>query len=317
MEIVFQRPWALLFALIIPLLIVLHYYFFEHARRRAIKFANFSAMKRVTGTHLLTKNTGQLILRMIIFISLILALAHPILWYEGNASIKDYVIAIDTSSSMLADDVKPDRLSVAKQAASAFLDKVEAYTEIGLVSFAGVSFIKSPLTTEKITLKNKVENIEIQLGGGTDIGGALVASTNMFKEDNKIKTIILITDGSDTAGSFIDESITNALDYVKEKNIIVHTIGIGTGGGKSGYINSTLLTAVYDIETLKRIAELTGGNFYEAKNSQDMTLAFQKILSETVKSKLAYDTSLVLLLNALVLLFLEWTLLNTRFRALP
>jgi Ca-activated chloride channel family protein len=155
------------------------------------------------------------------------------------------------------------------------------------------------------------------LGGGTDIGGALVASANLFKEDNKIKTIILITDGSDTAGSFVDESITNALDYVEEKNIIVHTIGIGTGGGRAGYINSTLLTAVYDIENLKKIAELTGGNFYEAKNSQEMNLAFQKILSEVAKGRLSYDMSLVLLVNAFVLLFLEWTLLNTRFRALP
>ena len=143
MEIVFQKPWVLLLGLIIPLLVVLHNYFYEQARRRAIKFANFSAMKRVTGSKFLLRNTSQLVMRLIVISSFILGLAHPVIWYEGKANIKEYVIAIDTSSSMLANDVSPDRLTVAKQAASAFLDKVNSYTEIGLVSFSGVSFIRS------------------------------------------------------------------------------------------------------------------------------------------------------------------------------
>ncbi len=317
MEIIFEKPWVLLLALLIPLLVVLHYYFFENAKRRAMKFANFTAMKRVTGSHFLTKNTIQLVFRIIIFTFFILGLAHPVLWYEGKSNIEDYVITIDSSSSMLADDVMPDRFTVAKQAASAFLDKVNSYTEIGLVSFAGVSFIKSSMTTDVSTLKYKIENIEIILGGGTDIGGALVASANIFREEGKSKAIILITDGSDTAGSFIVESVDNALDYIKEKHIIVHAIGIGTGSGNAGYINSSVLIPIYDASTLRKIAGDTGGNFHEAKSPEDMTAAFEKILSESTETLLSFDVSFILLLNAFVMLFIEWGLLNTRFRALP
>jgi Ca-activated chloride channel family protein len=317
MEIVFEKPWVLLLGLVIPLLVVLHFFFFEKAKKRAIRFANFSAMKRVTGSKFIAKNTSQLIFRLIILVSFILGLAHPIIWYEGKASINDYVLVIDSSSSMLADDLKPDRLTVAKQAASVFLDNVHSYAEIGVVSFAGVSFIKSPLSPDTTTLKRKIEEIDIQLGGGTDIGGALVTSANLFKEDKKVKAIILLTDGSDTAGSFVDESVDNALDYMADRHVIVNTIGIGGGEGSAGYFNSSVLLPVYNTETLKKIADRSGGKFYEAKSPQEISSAFKDILEDTTDKKISYDASFVLLFNAFLLLFIEWGLLNTKFRALP
>jgi len=317
MEIMLKNPVMLVLFLLVPLLIVLHYYFFEHNKKKAMKFANFSAMKRVTGTHLITKNTNQLILRIVIFSILILSAAHPVIWYEGKSSMSDYVIAIDSSASMVAEDVLPDRLTVAKQAASSFIDSLDSHTQIGLISFSGVSLIKSPMTADTIGLKQEISNINIELSGGTDIGGALITATNLLITSEKSKAIILITDGSDTSGVFIDESVDTSLDYITKNHVIVHTIGIGTGLAKAGYLEGSDLRAVYDKDTLRKIAEITGGKSYEVKSTAEIAAAFKDIKSNTEETKISYDASGILMAFTLILLFFEWALLNTKFRALP
>ncbi|MEM2131502.1 MAG: VWA domain-containing protein [Candidatus Woesearchaeota archaeon] len=318
MEIIIKEPLYLLFLLFIPIMVFLHYYFFEHIKQKAMKFSNFSAMKRVTGTKLITKNNLQLILRILIFIIFILSLSQPFLFIEKEVSEADFVIAIDISASMLSDDVKPDRLTVAKESASIFIDSVDE-ANFGLVAFSGVSFIKAKLTNDKIKLKQLLQDLNVELSGGTDIGSALINSINILEnnlENNnqeRGKVIILITDGSDTSGSFIEESIDSALDYVKKSKVIVHTIGIGTGLGKS-YVD---LNPIYDKSTLEKIAESTGGTFYEVKSTSEITSAFKEIKINKIKANVPYELKNNLFILGLILLFFEWFLLNTRFRALP
>lgn len=282
-----------------------------------MKFANFTALKRVTGTNLITKNTAQLILRVIIVTIIILSSAQPVIWYKGKESITDYVIAIDASASMVSEDVLPDRLTVAKQAASSFLDNLDAETQVGLISFAGVSFVKAPLSKNLRPVKEAINQIEIELAGGTDIGSALVTATNLLNPGDKSKAIILITDGSDTAGTFVEESLDTALEYVANNQIIVYTIGVGTGSAKAGYLGETNLRAVIDKETFERISARTGGQYYEIKNTAEIAAAFQNIENLSEEARVSFDSSFILLAIAFVLLFVEWGLLNTRFRALP
>ncbi len=317
MEIIIKNPLMLLLFLIVPILIALHYYFFEHTKKRAMKFANFSAMKRVTGTHLITKNTSQLILRIIIISILILSASQPVIWHEKDTSINDYVIAIDSSASMVSEDVLPDRITVAKQAASSFVDSLDSQTKIGIISFSGISFIKVPITYDKFKLKEGIEKIRIELAGGTDIGGALITSVNLLNPSEKSKAVILITDGSDTAGSFIDESVETAIQYVTESHVVVHTIGIGTGLGKVGYVDDPALNAIYDKNTLIKISEITGGRFYEVKSTAEIALAFKDIELNKEKAKVSFEASGMFLAIAIILLIVEWVLLNTKFRAIP
>jgi len=317
MEIVFKYPAMFFFVLIIPIIIALHYYFFEHNKKRAMKFSNFAAMKRVTGTTLITKNTSQLILRIIVISLLILSSTQPVLWHEGNTNILDYVIAIDTSSSMVSEDVYPSRFDLAKETASAFLKFLDTKTNIGLISFAGVSFIEVPLTTKVRDIKEALDNIEIQLSGGTDIGAALVTSVNMLNPGDKSKAIILITDGSDTAGGFIESSLDIGINYAKNNHIIVHTLGIGTGVSQAGYIGQTKLRAVYNKEVLKQISEKTNGRYFDIKNIAEAQAAFKIIGSESEKAKVPFELSPLVLALGFILLLVEWGLLNTRFRALP
>ncbi|MEM3373957.1 MAG: VWA domain-containing protein [Candidatus Woesearchaeota archaeon] len=316
MEINIKEPLYLVFLLIIPLMIVLHYYFFEHIKRKAMKFSNFSAMKRVTGTTLITKNNEQLILRISIVIIFIFSLSQPVIFIEKETEKADYVVAIDSSASMLSDDVLPDRLSVAKQAALHFVDSLNE-AKVGVISFSGVSFIKQTLTNDKMKIKDAIQNIKVELSGGTDIGSALINGINLLSTNNekndKAKVIILITDGSDTAGAFIEESIDNSLEYLKKSNVIVHTIGIGTGLGK-GYID---LPPVYDKDTLKKIAETTNGKFFEVKSTSEITNAFKEIEISKEKAKVEKELRNILFFIGFLLLFFEWFLLNTKFRALP
>ncbi len=317
MEIVFNNPIMLLLLLLIPIMIVLHYYFFEHTKKKAMKFANFSAMKRVTGTHLITRNTLQLILRVVTLVAIVISVAQPVIWYNGDISVNDYVIAIDASASMVSEDVLPDRLTVAKRAATAFIDEMDAETRVGLISFSGVSFIKKPLTEDLRSVKEAISLIEVELSGGTDIGGALVTATNLLAPVEKSKSIILITDGSDTSGSFVDESIQTGLEYVTKNHILVHTIGVGSGLTKAGYLEGTDLRAEYKKNTLEDIAKNTGGKFFEVGSSAEMAAAFQEINAETEKGEIPFELSFHLIVTAFLLLFVEWGLLNTRFRAIP
>lgn len=317
MEIVIQNPWIFVFLLFIPVLVVLHYYFFENNKKRAMKFSNFAAMKRVTGTTLITKNTSQLVVRIIIFSLIVLSATNPIIWYEGDVNVNDYVIAIDSSASMLAEDVLPDRLSVAKQAALTFVNELNAETQVGLISFSGVSFIKSPLTNNPVDVKTAINKIGIELSGGTDIGAAIITATNLLATSDKTKNIMLITDGSNTAGSFIEESYETGLQYAINNHVVIHTIGIGTGLSTPGYVENEQLLAIIDKDSLINIAESTGGRHFEVKNSAEMILALRQIEMETQKSDVSLEFGPWLLVIAVLGLLFEWGLLNTKFRALP
>ncbi|MBT4351159.1 VWA domain-containing protein [archaeon] len=317
MEIEFTNSYVLLLLLVIPILVVLHYYFFEHNKKKAMRFANFAAMKRVTGTHLITKNTAQLILRVLTIIFLIIAISGPIVWYDSEVSLTNYVIAIDSSASMVSQDILPNRLEVAKLSANNFLQTLESSTKIGVVSFSGVSFVKSPLTDDLRKVTDAISSIEIELIGGTDIGAALITSVNMLNVDDSSKSIILITDGSDTSGTFVEDSVQTALSYVINNHVKVNTISIGTGKGGAGYIDEINLPAVIDKEGLGIIATRTGGKFYEIKSIQDLNQALSDIDSESEEGKVSFNTSYILFAIGLFLLLFEWTLLNTRFRSLP
>jgi len=317
MEIIFNEPIWFLLLLSIPVMIVLHFYFFEHNKRRAMKFANFSVMKRVTGTHLITKNHKQLIMRIIILLILTLSATQPVVWYVGEISLADYVLAIDASASMVATDVPPSRIEKAKESARRFVDKLTAETKVGVISFSGVSFIKSPLTTDKLEVKRAINDISIELAGGTDIGAALITANNVLAQGNGSKVVILITDGSDTAGSFVEESIETAAHYVRLNHLKVHTIGIGTEVGKAGYLEEQELGVKYDEHSLKYLAETTGGKYFKAEKGNELDFILQEIITGSKLGKIPYDLSSKLLGVTILLVLIEWGVLNTKFRPLP
>lgn len=318
MYLTFENPEYLWYLLSIPLLIVSHYAFLKYSRRKAMRFANFEALKKVTNQNIMTKNNLVLLTRMIILFSLILAIASTTLWYEGYTNENDFVIAIDSSSSMTASDLNPTRLEAAKEYSKQFIDRIQSDSEIGLITFSGASFIERVPTRNKAFLKMAVNDIEPAHVGGTNIADAIVTSTNLLLPSERGRTIILLTDGSNTASYFIKDPIKEGISYAQNNNAKIYTIGLGSDTGPIGYLPEYYnISAVYDESVLLRLANETGGKYYDAKNNAELQAAFNEILESSNKAYIGIDLGPGLLIFALALIFLEWGLISTRFRAMP
>src|SRR3989344_1952734 len=157
-EITFANPSYLWMLLLVPFLVVVHFLTLRQSKAAVIKFANFEAIQRVAKGEVLgspykgllkNKNFGLVMLRTLVYILLILSVAGTIMVYQGKTSSIDYVFAIDASSSMLADDLKPNRFDAAREAAGIFVDIIPQGAEVGIVTFASTSIIEQRPTTKK------------------------------------------------------------------------------------------------------------------------------------------------------------------------
>ena len=314
---IFTNPFYLWLLISIPLLILTHFFVLGYLKKRAVKFANFEAIKRVTGAKFelknvktISKNRFLLLIRIFVLLFLIFSIAGPVLWYSGQSSEFDFVIAIDASSSMLADDFTPYRLDAARKASSSFVESLKAKTNIGIVSFAGTSFVEQDLTDNLKKAEDAINGVRIKRSGGTDIGGAIITSTNLLLNQENSRVIILLTDGQSTVGTPVDESI----EYANKNYVTVNTIGIGTEEGGT-FIKGDLLSKL-DEPTLIDIAQKTDGNYYRAENEESLANAFEEISASSQK-KIPINLSAGFMMIALALLFIEWGMINTKYRTLP
>ena len=309
-ELAFQRPLYLWFLLSILLLILIHFYTLKRARRQALKFANFEAILKITGGRALSKSLGLLTIRVVALAFAILAVAGTTVWYSGQTSGGSFVVALDASSSMRADDFPPTRLDAAKQAALRFVDSVGQQTHIGVLSFSGTVFVDQALVGTPAEVKRAINAVQTRTTGGTDLGAAIIQGVNMLQEEPKGRALILLTDGQSNVGVPLQE----AVDYANQFRVTIHTIGIGTEAG--GKIEGVDLTFLLDEAALQLIAAATGGAFFKVGDLPAMERAYQDIAALT-EQKLAVDLSPLLMLMAVVLLFFEWVLMNTIYRVLP
>ena len=316
--IIFDSPHYLWFLISIPLLIFSHFTLLKFNQYKALKFANFRALKRVTGSNLITHNYIILMLRVIILIAIVLSLSKPILFYKADVTSFDYVIAIDNSASMSAQDFLPNRLEIAKQTAKDFVDLVPPSSNVGVLSFSGATFIELPPDGNKIKIKEAIESIEIMSAGGTDIPGAIISGSNLLVNTRQGRAIILLTDGSNTIGTFIRDSVAEATLYANKKRVRIYTIGIGSEQGPIGYLPEYYnISAVYNQENLEIIANATEGVFFEVETERDFADAYASILENDKQGTVDLELSMGLIALALVLLFIEWGLINTRFKRFP
>lgn len=317
-SITFDNPEYLWFLFAIPFLIVTHFFLLRYTKRRAMKFANFMALKRVTGERLITKNYTILTIRTLIIACAILAVSGTVIFYEGQTNENEYVITIDTSASMTAEDLQPSRLEAAKMYASGFIDNLDDKTRVGIVSFSGITFIEEPLTLDRGNLYETLDRIE-SVASGTDIPGAIITSVNVLNGAEKGKAVILLTDGSNTIETFNSRSLQRATSYAQINRVKIYTIGVGTDirtpiGYLPQYYN---VSASYNSENLEFIANETGGKFYQATDEAALEAAYDNIRSTDQTSTLRTNLTPGLMLTALCLLLVEWGLLNTRFRMIP
>jgi Ca-activated chloride channel family protein len=294
---------------VIPVLTIIHFISLKSVKRKALKFANFEAIERVTGGQVLSRNLSLLVIRLLVVILFVFALSGTTYWYSGAGSNFDFVLAIDASNSMLADDFTPNRIESAKTNAQEFLSLISANSQVGIVSFAGTSVVENDMSNDFSKLKQVIRSIEARNIGGTDIGEAITTSTSLLVQTNKPGIIILLTDGQNNVGTPLED----AIKYAKSKQETIYTIGIGTEKG-GAYIGNVSLKL--DEETLKDIAKQTDGNYYKAENDKSLKESYEKIAAIT-ETKINFDLGIPFFIISLILILLEWVMINTRFRTIP
>ncbi len=312
MEIVFRNVFYLWFLLVVPVLIVAHFISLRYSNKRAIKFVNFVALARVSEKIEISSNYSVLFLRTLVFTAIIFAISGTVLWYSGSSIDADYVLAIDSSASMLAEDFFPTRFDAAKEGAKTFVNSLPIYSSVGVISFSGISYISQPLTNDKLVLSEAIDNVQILNSGGTDIGGAIVTGSNLLINSGKPRVVVILTDGRANVGLNIEQ----AIEYANSNRIIVDTIGVGTEQGYFVDVDESLGPLGVNMQELENIAVSTGGNFYYPESSDELKNIYQEI-SKSEKTKVSLDLTFFLLVFILLVLFLEWVLINTKYKILP
>lgn len=302
----FSHPQYLFLLFSIPIFFLIHFFSLSNRKKIALRFANFDAISKVEGVDFFSKNIFILFLSLVIVLSMILAISGLTFHTFKESTSFSFVIAIDHSQSMQADDFFPDRLTASKQVAKNFIDIIPYETNIGIVSFSGSSYIRQDMSQDKSGTKNAIDEIELSQFGGTNIYEAVITSTNLLRNQEN-KTIILLSDGQINIGTI--EDITY---YANRNDVIIHTIAIGTKeGGTTEYTISKL-----DEETLKSVSEITGGNYFVAENSEALAESFEKILKLT-KKKVSIELFNYLIIISIILFILKFFLTNTRYFPLP
>ena len=286
MNLEFLNPEYFILMGIIPI-IILWNYLNRDKLNNSIKFSNSAAFQDSSNFYSKFKSILKY-LRLISLLLIIIALARPQVIdtstrMKTNSGI-DIIIAIDVSASMLAKDLKPNRLDALKNVADEFI-KNRVSDRIGLVEYAGESYTKTPLTTDKSIILRSLKEIKYNniIEGGTAIGMGLATSVNRIKDSKaKSKVIILLTDGVNNAG-FIDP--VTAAELAKEFEIKIYSIGLGTNGlalspvgidsrGKFNYAN---VQVEIDEKLLTKISEMTGGKYFRATDNNRLKEIYSDI----------------------------------------
>ncbi len=328
-NITFAYPWILYFLILIPLMAFWYWY----RGRKSQTSINYSSLNIFSGLKPTWRERLKYlphIFRMLAVALLIIALARPQNFQSGENVYSegiDIAMVLDISGSMLAEDLKPNRLDAAKGVIDDFIQG-RTSDRIGLVVFARDAFTQCPLTIDYSVLRNLLGEIKSgMIEDGTAIGNAIANGVNRLKDSKaKSKVMILLTDGVNNAGE-VDP--ISAAQIAKTFNIRVYTIGVGTRG-EAPYpvqtpfgIRYQMVPVEIDENVLKQIAETTDGEYFRATDTQKLKEIYNTIdkLEKTKLEITSYRNAKELfypwLVGGLILLLMELGLSRTILRKLP
>lgn len=331
--IVFNDPHLFWLILLVPLLLV-----FKRRRRPgpSFFFSSEDLIKDFKPSIKLRMADSMIYLRAIAACLIIMALARPQSVLESTKSTSegvDIVLALDTSTSMLAEDFKVgskriNRYDLAKEVVQDFIKKRKD-DRIGMVAFAARAYTVCPLTADYAWLHENLERVRVgMLEDATAIGSAVASSLNRLRDSKtKSKVIILLTDGINNAGSI---SPITAAEAAKAMKVKIYTVGVGTRGlvpypmkdiyGRTVYQN---IPIEIDDETLAKMADLTGGKYYRATDTESLRKIYDEI-NRLEKSNIEHrgyreygELFYYFLIPGIIVLCLEILLSNTIFLKIP
>ncbi len=275
----FQHPSFLILLVIIPTLVI-WYLRSGKDNEGTIRYSKYFFSEQIIQSG---KRKHYLILALYLMIItfVILGISRPRSvsnLKETSVSVVDILLVLDISSSMLADDFKPSRLEAVKKTASEFIQGRKE-DRIGILVFAGESFIQCPLTIDKAVLKSLINEITVASKeyDGTAIGMAIANGTNRLRNSKvESKVMILLSDGSNNSGEI--DPIT-AAELANQFNIKIYTIGAGTNKSYTRIPGRGMIRNEIDEETLLRIAKVTGGKYFRATDIETLGLVYSEISS--------------------------------------
>lgn len=320
--------YLFLLLLLIPYIV---WYILKHKKNNAtLQMSDTNIYRDIKKSYKIYLLHVPFILRIIVLSLVILILARPQTtnnWQNSEVEGIDIMLAIDVSTSMLAEDLKPNRLEAAKDVAAEFISG-RPNDNIGITLFAGESFTQCPLTVDHTVLLNLFQSINSGIvEDGTAVGMGIANAVSRLKDSKaKSKVIILLTDGTNNKG---DISPLTAADIAKSFGIRVYTIGVGTNGmapyplrvaGTIQYINTPV---EIDEKTLTQIAITTNGNYFRATNNSKLKEVYKEI-DKLEKTKLnvkqyskRHEEYQWFALIALLFLLFEFYLRNSILKKIP
>ena len=289
-----QIDFIYVLLILLPLLIVFYWFVFRMKKKAKERFGNLALIEKLSLSFSPKKQRRKVDLMLLGVLFLLFSLARPQLGTKLTLMKRegvDIVIAMDVSLSMLAEDIKPNRLEKAKQEINGLISRMKG-DRVGLVAFAGVSFIQCPLTLDYSAAKMFLDIIDINLipQPGTAIGDAIRTSIRAFNQkERKYKVLILLTDGEDH-----DSDPLGAAEEASKEGIRIYTIGIGSVQGEpipikdnrgqvTGFKKDkegSVIVSKLDEVTLQKIALTTGGKYYHATSGE---MELDKIYDEISK----------------------------------
>jgi Ca-activated chloride channel family protein len=355
-------PWYLLLFLLLPLIVAAYIWMLRRKRRFAVRYSSVSLLREAMPKRSRWRRHLPFALLLLGSAGLITAMARPVAKIEVPLSRATIILAIDVSRSMCATDVSPNRLTVAQEAALAFVEAQADDTQIGIVAFTGFAETVVPPTNDKEELQEAINNFTTAFG--TAIGSAILKSIDAIAENNDAVApsgvnlragepetgetepnndemvyqpdiIVLLTDGANSQGPLP----LNAAQQAVDRQVRVYTIGFGTidpgemictreqlggdvfgrsggfrGGGMGGGMPSGNIRrfVVLDEPTLRGVAEMTGGTYFQAENADQLLDVFLNLPTHIVLQKEAREISVLfstlgaLFATAAVALSLMW-----------
>ncbi|MBN3035226.1 MAG: VWA domain-containing protein [Bacteroidales bacterium] len=325
----FANPEFLYLLLILPLIGV--WYWYRHGRDTAeIQISDTGSFESTPKSLRQYLHYSLYVLRIIAIGLLIMALARPqSSTSRQNITVEgiDIVMALDVSGSMLAQDLKPDRLSAAKEVGIEFISQ-RPNDRFGLVIFSGETFTQCPLTTDQSIVVQLMKEVRSgMIEDGTAIGDGLATAVNRLKSSKAVsKVIILLTDGVNNMGAL--DPVSSA-EIARLYGIRIYTIGVGTEGLAPFPVQTPFGTEIRQVEVnideqlLQQVARMTDGRYFRATNNRELRDIYNEI-DQLEKSKIDVtefrrksEEFFPLALLAFVLLTLEALLRQTVFRSTP
>lgn len=328
-----NKIYFLLLLLLIPY--VLWYFLCRKKSEPTMRMSDTNAYRYLSPSWRVRLVHFPMLLRCLTFVLVVCVLARPQTnksWGSRTVEGIDIMLAIDVSTSMLAEDLKPNRIEAAKSVAAEFISG-RPDDNIGLTIFAGEAFTQCPMTVDHVALLNMLQSVRTDMASrgiiadGTAIGMGLANAVSRLKDSKaKSKVVILLTDGSNNMG---DISPITAAQIAKSYGIRVYTIAVGTDklapypmpvAGGIQYVN---IPVEIDLKTLSQIATTAGGSSYRATNNRELQQIYkdidklEKTKMDVKKFSKRYEAYQPFALAAVITLLLELLIRLTVLRRIP